>query len=398
MTPVRRRHVFYVSGFDPRGPGHYHRLYRTEAAKQSEVSGLALTVAEKRRQIDRVVHRWQVACTHHGEVTRTTYDFVRWDDVMREHWPAIGWQVMLRALGQALFVGLPYGYFRALKAIFPPFLLAVLQPVFWYLGLVAATLLAAGLAFAGASWAGAGPLAAGALAALPLLAAGLLVPPLNRRREQAGSTFFWRTRIGLFVRDQARDRVPLAEARSDDLADRIIAAAADPELDEVLVVGHSIGSHLVVSALARALARVPELGRGRSALSLLTLGQTTQMLSLMQEARRFRAELVAVGTSDRLTWVDFGAPGDAACFPRSDPLTSVGLARPPGTPMQPLALSPRFVRMFDETRYTEIKRDRMRMHFQYLMAADLPGPYDYFAITAGPLRLGERYPREDRRP
>ena len=32
-----------------------------------------------------------------------------------------------------------------------------------------------------------------------------------------------------------------------------------------------------------------------------------------------------------------------------------------------------------------------RLHFQYLCAFDRPGMYDYFAITAGPLRLGDRF-------
>ncbi|MEQ9177040.1 MAG: hypothetical protein RLP16_08045, partial [Alphaproteobacteria bacterium] len=37
-----------------------------------------------------------------------------------------------------------------------------------------------------------------------------------------------------------------------------------------------------------------------------------------------------------------------------------------------------------------------RLHFQYLCAFDLPGDYDYFRITAGPLTLSERF--EDRPP
>ena len=32
---VKRRTVFYIPGFDPRGPVHYYRLYTAEAAKQA---------------------------------------------------------------------------------------------------------------------------------------------------------------------------------------------------------------------------------------------------------------------------------------------------------------------------------------------------------------------------
>jgi hypothetical protein len=31
------------------------------------------------------------------------------------------------------------------------------------------------------------------------------------------------------------------------------------------------------------------------------------------------------------------------------------------------------------------------MHFQYLMATELPGDYDYFAITAGGKTLWDRF-------
>ena len=33
----------------------------------------------------------------------------------------------------------------------------------------------------------------------------------------------------------------------------------------------------------------------------------------------------------------------------------------------------------------------MRAHFQYIMAAEIAGSYDYFQITAGNMRLWDRY-------
>ena len=48
--------------------------------------------------------------------------------------------------------------------------------------------------------------------------------------------------------------------------------------------------------------------------------------------------------------------------------------------------------MFAPAVYDELKRDKRRLHLQYLMAGDLPAEYDYFAITAGPLTLARRYP------
>ncbi|PKP83835.1 MAG: hypothetical protein CVT80_11685, partial [Alphaproteobacteria bacterium HGW-Alphaproteobacteria-2] len=41
--------------------------------------------------------------------------------------------------------------------------------------------------------------------------------------------------------------------------------------------------------------------------------------------------------------------------------------------------------------WARLKRRFFRLHFQYLCAFDRPGDYDYFAITAGPQRLAERF-------
>ena len=50
-------------------------------------------------------------------------------------------------------------------------------------------------------------------------------------------------------------------------------------------------------------------------------------------------------------------------------------------------MSPRFAEMFDASAHRALKRDKFKLHFQYLMATDLPVPNDYFAITAGPKPL-----------
>ena len=47
---VRRRHVLYVSGFDPQGPGHYHALYAEQAAAQARVTGERIEVGARQRQ------------------------------------------------------------------------------------------------------------------------------------------------------------------------------------------------------------------------------------------------------------------------------------------------------------------------------------------------------------
>src|SRR4051794_34947708 len=84
--PIRRRHVFYISGFDPKGPAWYHDIYAQEALKQAEVSGYGISVGPRQRK-GKFIGRWLVNWQGDSGEVETTYDFLRWDDIMRRHWP-----------------------------------------------------------------------------------------------------------------------------------------------------------------------------------------------------------------------------------------------------------------------------------------------------------------------
>lgn len=43
-TPVRRRKVFYLPGYDPFPPRRYRELYRKQSAAQAAISGYAITM------------------------------------------------------------------------------------------------------------------------------------------------------------------------------------------------------------------------------------------------------------------------------------------------------------------------------------------------------------------
>ena len=78
--------MLYLSGFDPQGPGHYHALYAEQAALQACVSGYRIAVGPRRRLAGNAAWdiRWEGA---DGETVDTRYEFMRWDDIVRQHWP-----------------------------------------------------------------------------------------------------------------------------------------------------------------------------------------------------------------------------------------------------------------------------------------------------------------------
>ena len=91
-----------------------------------------------------------------------------------------------------------------------------------------------------------------------------------------------------------------------------------------------------------------------------------------------------------IEWIDFTAPTDYCAMALVDPVAVAGTAQG-ALPDRPKLLSPRLAALFSPKRYAEIRKDPFRLHFQYIMASELPGDYDYFAITAGPQTLGARY-------
>ena len=386
---VRRRHVFYLGGFDPQGPAHYHRLYSGESGKQAAVGGYEIDVGPRERAGAHGA-RWAVDAawpTASGldEHVATTVEFLRWDDIVREHWPRSRWTVMLgtlRTTARQLANGVLW---RILKTSWPAFLVLFLPPLL-VAGLAAAFVgvlaLAAGLVLQGAGF-----------TALVLSAVLLWLLAVFARWAEDKVQMAWLMRSTRFILCQARGETPQLDVRLDEFAARVLAVCEAGEVDEVLVVGHSSGAMLAVSAVARLAAVAPQLARspGAPALSLLTLGECIPMLSYQPEARGFRGELARLAGETGWSWLDFTAPPDGCCFALVDP-TAVCEARA-SAPFwrSPKRLSPRFAQMFDAPAYRALRRDKYRCHFQYLMASQRPVPYDYFAITAGPLTLAGRF-------
>ena len=381
---VRRRHVFYVGGFDPQGPSRYHALYAGEAARQSAVNGMRIDVG--RRHNENAVHAWWPvrAQTDGGEVD-VRYEFLRWDDIVRTHWPRNAWNQWVGAL-QTIAHYLRTGASMRMRRIYPPSFTVLTSPAIVLLALALVALAAGSAAVALHRAVGVLPAALGWLAAM---AAALALARWVEKQMQLA----WLMRSYAFTARYAAGAVPAMQQRIAAFGQRIADAAAAGDVDEVLVVGHSSGGQMAVSAVARAIERGGErrAERGaRAAMSLMTLGHCMPILSALEEAGPFREDLRLVANTLGWAWVDFTAPADGCCFVLSDP--TAGCDGVPGAAQQrPKLLSPRFATLFGRESYARIVRDKMRYHFQYLMATEKPGAYDYFAITAGVSTLAQRF-------
>ncbi len=379
---VTRRRVFFVSGFDPNGPRRYHALYRAEAARQGGIDGNPIEVGPLR--LSPGAARWSVS----REGGEAAFEMLRWDDIarsrMRRPLPAL-YLLMARTFAAYVFTG---AFFRLSRLRLVSTLVGLYPPLMMLLYLAGACL--AGALVHGAAAGLGAPLW---LSAPSAAATAWGVMRLSKRADGATLVYYLMADLG-FTADHAAGRAPEMEARIDAFAHRIGEAMAE-DWDEVLLVGHSSGAAYAASAAARALSAA----RPGAALSLLTLGQTIPMLSFLPGAKRLRAELAALAAEPRLDWVDVSSPADGGCYALSDAAAVSG--GPPGR--NPKVISARFADgLAPETRRA-LRGRWFRKHIQYLCAFERPAGFDYFAVTAGPERLGPRFagrrdsPRADRR-
>ena len=378
---VRKRCVFYVSGFDPKGASRYHALYRDEAGKQSRVSGVPMEVGPREKTPQGNAF-WQVAAQANGGAVATHFEFLRWDDIVRSHWPKNQVRLLWSVMATTWLNVRTGAAWRMLKLAWPP-VVAMFSAFLLLCAMLLGTPLLAVLVFMAVLPAG-GPWAAVAASGM----ACALWVQCGRMLEKKYS-MLWLMRSYAFTAQQAQGQVPQMDARLEQHAATVrqrIEAGLD---DEVLVVGHSSGAMLAASVLAKVLRRAPQAGAGRAVVSLLTLGHCMPMLGCLPQAQAFRDDLQVLATAPGFDWIDFTAPPDGCCFALVDPLAACGVQA--SGLRRPKLLSPRFAEMFDAPAYRSLCQDKFRIHFQYLMASGKPVPYDYFAITAGAETLATRF-------
>lgn len=390
QSKIARRKIFYIPGYDPIHPRRYRELYRKEGAAQAEMSGYGIALRPKSGD---GAYGWQVQGTFGAAQIETQIDVLIWSDIVRGSMSNTIAATYLQLLRTAWIYTSTGALWRLMRLRKGP-VIAALYPVVFLLSQLGLAFLAGWMllrlttgvvlgACMGMQGLGLVLILAGAGAGLALSLA-----ILRWFRAKDGLFFAYYLMHDFAFSAHLRGAYPPAmEVRMAQFGDAIAAALAEP-VDEVLIVGHSSGAHLAVSVLADLLraGRVPREG---PKLAFLSLGQVVPMVSFLPDALRVRTDLQYLSESEALTWVDVTAPGDGCSFALCDPVAVSGVARI--GKRWPLVLSAAFTQTLSPARWKALRWRFFRLHFQYLCAFDRPGDYDYFAITAGPLSLAERY-------
>jgi pimeloyl-ACP methyl ester carboxylesterase len=188
----------------------------------------------------------------------------------------------------------------------------------------------------------------------------------------------------IFACDLLRGRRPDLEDRLDQLADALVTRARDVTLDEIVIVGHSMGATLAIEVVARALARDPALGWRGPAVCVLSVGSTIPKFTLHPAASAMRRSIAAVANAPAIAWAEYHARDDVISFYRFDPVTA-SRANILWHDCKPAI---RLVQMHDMLEPSTFRRYRMkflRLHYQFVMANERRAVYDHFMTVCGPI-------------
>jgi hypothetical protein len=386
MQQVRKRRVFYIAGFDPRGVGAYHRLYQEESQKQAAVSGYSVQVSQRKRE-SQLSSTWTAKRVVDGVAVDTTFEFPHWDDIARRHWHGGYLQLFLLAFKVYWYWLIASDFlvrriFRVSKwnfltGIAPALVLFVLPPLAVLAGWGGYSV---GRALVSQSGWMPPVLAAAGFAAIIALGWWL----------ERFFTLGWLLRTYAFVIECSLGRVPELDERMTRFAERIASYVEMSEDDEIIVVGHSVGANVAVSVMVKALNINPGLLAKYRPVSLFTLGGSIPMQGLMPWSDRFRDELAQLAAQD-FPWVDVSASEDVASFASHNPVTASGVTVTGMPARRPMVTSGAFKEVLTPKTYARAEWDMFRMHFQYLMAGEIERANDYFSVTTDGLMFRERF-------
>jgi hypothetical protein len=380
---VSRRVVFLVGGYDPQQPDAFFGRLAKELQRSAATSGFTATVGPVTLSPEREIGTVEIDTVGPDWRAKTHFGFLVLDPIVLKDFA----RPLHRRLFGYLATWLDYvssGTFLAMARKAWRFSLYFLYPMVVLL-LFAALAAALGIAIASTSMPFAG--SAGVLGALAAFV--MLLRTLGNRWSTLHLMDLWSFSLRFL-----RGKRPDAEALLDRFAAAIVKKARSAHADELILVGHSTGGGLILDIAARCIAVDPGFsGRSRRT-SILTLGSTAQKLGMHPAASAFRARVKSLVDDPLLAWVDVQCLTDIINFYKCDPVVDMGLEpRVKHEPIDlrfPLTVTVRVKEMLEPATYKRIKRNFLRVHYQYIFGNTRRYFYDFFLICCGPQPLPER--------
>ena len=326
---VQHRHIIYVQGYDPRGLAQYYRMFRTELRKFGRLYQLATTISRPQSAADGETACWTIETNAGDWQTRTSYDFLRFEDLIQRDLAAPIWGTVFHAMWiywRLMFGGTIARFWKAHWR----FATFISYPHFV---LFLEALGSLGIAFAfekGLDALGVPDLfSIAAAAALFVATLGTVLKYTESRTYLlyllCDTIWTWQ-----FTHRQRPDW----DQRIDRFAKYLTDIARTSHAEEIVIVGHSSGSFLGTEIMARALKLDPSLGRHGPRIVLLTIGGNFPIVGFHAVSQDFRDHLRTLAIEPSIDWIDGQSRKDVMNFFPFDPIagTASTSARPGATP------------------------------------------------------------------
>jgi hypothetical protein len=359
-------------------------MFRTELRKFGRLYQLATTLGRPQSRSDDEITSWSIETEAEGWKTRTTYDFLRFEDFIQRDLASPIWRTVFRSVffyWRLVFNGTMGRFTRAnwrfaTFITYPHFILlleALCVAAFAFV--FEKGLQALGLPL---------PLSAPLAFALFVLVLGSVLKYTENQTYVLYLLCDW-----IWTFEFAHQRRPEWDERIDRFADYLCKTARASDADEIVIVGHSSGSFLGTEMLARALKLDPALGKHGPRVVLLTLGGNYPIVGFHAAAQHFRDHLRELAVEPQIEWIDCQARKDVMNFFQLDPLASHGI-EVGADRRNPQIVPVRFREVIDPRHYNLFRWQFFRVHFQFVMANERPHAYDFFMIVCGPVPVRER--------
>lgn len=382
-APVQKRRVYLVTGYEPLAPAAHHHRFAREIKRFEATWSLRAEVGPMAAVEGSAVASWSTTVSGPDFSTVTDVRLLRWDDIVAEDMelPMIRrLPRYLLAAGDILLSGTFFRYITAywrysLFAGYPAVLLMALLALGWLGGWL--------LAVAGVPDSATMRLVAG----VAVVVAGLVFA--NERMHLNYMLSDW-----IFARDMIRQRRAAILQRSQAFAAEIAEGVRAGDVDEVVIIGHSLGAAWMVDALARALDGDPDLARRGTPLGLAGVGSSTLKIALHPAAGWLRASVQRVADEPAIVWAEYDSHVDFICFYKNNTVEALGLT----ARSRPVRRSIRLSRMLSPETWSRFRGNLLRIHRQYVMGNEQRYSYDFHMIACGPFRFaavvqdGERLP------
>jgi pimeloyl-ACP methyl ester carboxylesterase len=364
-------------------------MFRTELRKFGRLYQFGATISRLQTAADGETASWTIETKASDWQTRTSYDFLRWEDLIQRDLAAPIWGTVFHAMWiywRLVFSGTIARFWKAhwrfaTFITYPHFLLMI------------EALCALGIAFAFAK----------GLEALGIpdlfsvaIAAALFVAGLGTALKYTENLTYLLYLLSdtIWTWEFSHRRRPEWDERIDRFAQYLANVARESEAEEIVVVGHSSGSFLGAEILARALELDPALGRHGPRIVLLTIGGNFPIVGFHTVSQDFRDHLRLLAIEPSIDWIDCQSRKDVMNFFPFDPVTGHGIDV--GTVRRnPTIVPVRFREIIKPEHYNLFRWKFFRVHFQFVMANERPHAYDFFMIVCGPIPLRERMARPE---